>query len=179
MAHAIHIRPTRMADAAAVAAVLADGKAALAKLGISQWQNGPYPSYRDVVRDIEQGISYLAEDNGTVLGTMALSFDGDSTYDVIEGAWLTASTTAHPRYATLHRTAVAHAARRRGVMRALIDEAACIARSQGAESLRIDTHPGNTPMRALLERCGFAACGTIYLAKDDPEPERIAYEKLV
>lgn len=179
MAHEICIRKTVMADAAAVAAVLGEGKASLAKLGISQWQNGAYPSYRDVVRDVEQGISYLAEDNGIIVGTMALSFEGDATYDIIDGAWLTASTTASPRYATLHRTAVSRAARRRGVMRALLAEAARIARDEGAESLRIDTHPGNTPMRQLLTRCGFAECGIIYLAKDDPEPERIAYEQLV
>ena len=174
------IRRATQADADAVERILREGKAAIAELGISQWQSDAYPSHADVARDIAEGASYLAEDEtGTPLGTISLSFGGDATYDAIEGAWLTASTSTDARYATIHRTAVCRAAARRGVMSALFAEAERLSRTHGAESLRADTHPGNIPMRRLLERMGFTACGTIQLLRDDPDPARVAYEKLI
>ena len=174
------IRKTAPADVAAVVGVLQEGKAAIAELGISQWQTGDYPNRSDVERDIADGSSYLAEDEtGAVLGTISLSFGGDVTYDRIDGSWLTQSTSDSPRYGAVHRVAVARAAARRGVMTALVNEAERIARDAGAESVRADTHPGNIPMRRMLARLGFTECGVIMLQKDDPEPERIAYEKLV
>lgn len=100
-------------------------------------------------------------------------------YDRIDGAWLTSSTSSAPRYGTLHRTAVSRDAARKGVMSALFAEAERIARERGFESLRADTHPGNTPMRHLLERLGYTECGIVMLERDEPEPERVAYEKLL
>lgn len=174
------IRLATEIDAPAVEQVLLEGKASIAKLGIAQWQSDGYPSRDVVMNDIRSSACYLAEDeDGTSLGTIALLFDGDSTYDAIDGAWLTDSTSAAPRYGTLHRTAVNRSAARRGVMSALFAEAERTAREQGAESLRADTHPGNTPMRRLLERLGFTECGIVTLERDEPEPERVAYEKLL
>lgn len=176
----ISIRKTTVADIPAVAAILQEGKTSIAELGITQWQNGPYPGRIDVEADVAAGISYLAEDTtGTALGTIAVTTDGDAAYDHIDGAWLTSSTSEAPRYATVHRTAVLRAAARRGVMSALMTAAEDIARDAGCESVRVDTHPGNTPMRSLLNRCGFTLCGTITLLKDEPDPTRVAYEKLV
>ena len=180
MSDALTIRLATEADIPAVEQVLRDGKASIAKLGIAQWQSSAYPSRAEVARDIEKDACYLAEDEaGMALGTIALSFDGDSTYDTIDGAWLTVSTSEAPRYGTLHRTAVSRGAARTGVMSALFREAERIARERGAESLRADTHPGNTPMRGLLERLGYTACGIITLDRNEPEPERVAYEKLL
>ncbi len=176
----LSIRRATDADIAVVEEVLLEGKAAIAELGISQWQSAAYPSRADVANDIAAGSCYVAEDGtGAVLGTISLSFDGDETYDAIEGAWLTKSTSASARYGTIHRTAVRRTAARRGVMSTLFREAERIAQERGAESVRADTHPGNTPMRRLLERMGFSECGTIRLIRDDPDPERVAYEKLV
>ena len=176
----IAIRRAHEGDIPSVEHVLREGKAAIAELGISQWQHGTYPNHEDVARDVAQGHCYLAEDEtGAALGTIALSFDGDPTYDAIDGAWLTQTTSANARYATIHRTAVDRAAARRGVMSALFAEAERLSRATDCESMRADTHPGNTPMRGLLEREGFTACGTILLTRDDPDPVRVAYEKVL
>ena len=43
------------------------------------------------------------------------------------------------------------------------------------ESLRIDTHADNAPMRGLLRKLGFAQCGTIRLADGSP---RLAFERV-
>ena len=180
MSDTLTIRRATEADIPAVELVLRDGKASIAELGIAQWQSANYPSRVEVARDVAAGACYLAEDaDGTPLGTIALLFDGEPMYDHIDGAWLTDSTSAAPRYGTLHRTAVSRSAARRGVMSALFAEAERIARERGVESLRADTHPGNTPMRRLLERLGYTACGIAMLTRDEPEPERVAYEKLL
>ena len=89
---AITIRQALDSDVAAAEACLSDGKRALAAMGIPQWQD-EYPNRIDIEADRAQGASYVAvDDDGTVLGVMALSFDGEKTYDAIDGAWLTEST---------------------------------------------------------------------------------------
>ena len=87
-------------------AVLMDGKAALGHLGIDQWQ-GAYPTQQIVRDDIEAGHSYVLEEDGEVVATTVIGFTGEPVYDSIEGAWLTASDSRDPRYAVLHRVAVA------------------------------------------------------------------------
>ena len=49
-----------------------------------------------------------------------------------------------------------------------------MAKAQGRESVRIDTHQGNAPMRAMLERSGYVHCGSVYLETGE---HRVAYEK--
>ena len=61
---------------------------------------------------------------------------------------------------------------RRGVAAALLREAAREALVRGIRSFRIDTHPDNGPMRALLVREGFACRGKVRY-----EAVRLAYEK--
>ena len=87
-------------------AVLMDGKAALGHLGIDQWQ-GAYPTQQIVRDDIEAGHSYVLEEDGEVVATTVIGFTGEPVYDSIEGAWLTTSDSRDPRYAVLHRVAVA------------------------------------------------------------------------
>ena len=46
--------------------------------------------------------------------------------------------------------------------------------------MRIDTHPGNAPMRRLLLKRGYAECGTVYIDHaEGATPDRVAYEKLL
>ena len=88
---AFTIRQTLPQDVEAAERALEDGKAALAALDIPQWQ-GEYPDRIDIEDDMAHGASYVAVDEGgTVLGVMALPFDGEKTYDAIDGAWLTES----------------------------------------------------------------------------------------
>lgn len=63
----------------------------------------------------------------------------------------------------------------------IIEQArARIAAECGFQSVRIDTHLGNVPMRGLLEKCGYSQCGVFLLAnREEPTRERVAYEKIV
>jgi len=72
----------------------------------------------------------------------------------------------------VHRLVVGERFVRRGVAAALLREAAREALVRGIRSFRIDTHPDNGPMRALLVREGFACRGKVRY-----EAVRLAYEK--
>ena len=60
------------------------------------------------------------------------------------------------------------------VIEALSKEAA----QAGCDSARADTHRGNFPMRRLLERNGFIACGECEY-ESTGDPVRVAYEKIL
>ncbi|MFR8832132.1 MAG: GNAT family N-acetyltransferase, partial [Eggerthella lenta] len=80
----------------------------------------------------------------------------------------------------VHRVAVASDGKNRGAATFLLARAEELARANGSASVRIDTHPGNAPMRKLLAKAGYEQCGIIYIAHaEGGTPERIAYERLV
>ena len=160
--------------------ILADGRASLAALGIDQWQGG-YPHRAVVEADVARGDSHVVEDGDRIVATCMISFSGERDYDRIdEGSWLTACTSADPCYGVVHRVAVDSSGKNRGAATFLLARAEDLARANGRSSVRIDTHPGNEPMRRLLAKAGYAQCGIIYIAHaEEGTPERIAYEKLV
>ena len=98
-----------------------------------------------------------------MLGVMALSFDGEKTYDAIDGAWLTESSSNSPTYGVIHRCAVRAQAAHCGVMTSMFAEGECIAREHGMKSLRLDTHERNLPLQGLATKCGYTRCGVITL----------------
>lgn len=174
------VRQTAVTDVEAAGRCLMDGKRALAASGIPQWL-GDYPDHRDIEADMAEGASYVAVDeHGAVLAVMALSFSGENTYDRIDGAWLTESSSAAPRYAVIHRCAIGAEAERRGIMTAMFREGERIAREHGAQSIRIDTHERNIPVQGLVAKLGYTRCGTITLPyPGEIDPLRIAFEKVL
>lgn len=173
-------RPTTTEDVLAAEAVLNDGKAALTALNVPQWQ-GDYPNRIDIAADVVHGAAYVAVDEtDAILGTLALTFTGDDTYDVIDGAWLTGSSSTDARYAVIHRCAVSAAAARQGIMTFMFEECERLARMRGCESMRIDTHRNNAPMQGLIAKRGYTYCGVITLPYEgEADPERLAFEKLL
>lgn len=177
----MQFRRTREGDIDSIMGILADGRASLAALGIDQWQGG-YPHRGVIEADVARGDSYLVEgEEGRVVATAMVGFAGERDYDRIErGSWLTACTSADPCYGVVHRVAVSSACRGRGAASFLLERAEGLARERGCSSVRVDTHPGNAPMRRLLEKRGYSECGVIYIAHaEEATPDRIAYEKLV
>jgi len=155
----------------ALCAITEEAKRQLKALGLDQWQKG-YPSPEVWQSDIEKGITWVAVENGEVLGGFMFSTEPDVSYAKIDGAWLTDGP-----YASFHRVCVAEKARGRGVAGALFTHGFALARDLGMPSVRIDTHAGNVPMKRALEKAGFAPCGTIILVggSEDGDP-RDAYE---
>lgn len=128
---------------------------------MSQW-NDSYPSEEIVRKDIDNGNCMVLCEGGQIIATMAFIAGPDPTYaEIHDGAWLNDAP-----YHVIHRIAVhepGHDAARR-----LLDwgftQTRCI---------RIDTHRDNVIMHHILNRYGFARCGTIHLANGDP---REAYQ---
>lgn len=174
-------RKTLHEDVDAAFGVIEQARSRIAALGIDQWQSGR-PSREQVVADASRGEGYVIERDGGIVATVMLTCGGERCYDSIVGrGWLSSSTSAAPRYLTVHRFAVADEACGKGYAKRLLSHAESMATDAGLESVRVDTHPGNVPMRTLLSSCGYVECGSITLNVDYDEPtlERIGYEKLV
>lgn len=172
----MEFRKATVEDIDRIMEIVTIGKKALASLGLDQWQGG-YPNRAVIEGDVARGESYVVvNEAGTVVATAVVTLAGEPTYDVIEGAgWLTASTSDAPRYACIHR--VASDGQTKGAGMAAVAGCEDVARAAGCESVRIDTHAGNVPMRRLVEKRGYAACGTITIThNEDGTPYRTAYE---
>lgn len=127
----------------------------------NQWKK-EYPSGLDVLQGIEDGTSYVCEEEGEVVATFYFKIGRDSTYDYIEGAWRT-----NGEYAVIHRIAVKYHGRR--IAEFIYSECAKL-----YPIIRIDTHRDNVPMQRSLSKNGFMPCGIIYLESGE---ERLAFER--
>lgn len=146
-------------------------KCQLKGLGLDQWQKG-YPNREVWLADIREGCSYLAAEEDKILGVFAFQTTPDPSYEVIDGQWLTDG-----EYASMHRVCVADGCKGRGVAGRMFAYGFELAKQAGFRAVRIDTHPGNLPMRRALEKAGFKACGEIRLAGGCEDGDlRIAYE---
>ncbi len=160
----MQIRKTAEADLAQIAKIYENAKRFMRETGNPNQWNSDRPNMLSAREDMENGVGYVAEENGEILAVFMFSQDPDPTYaKIYGGAWL-----SDAPYGVIHRIAVARQGQ--GIIGKCIDE--CFKRCQ---NLRIDTHRDNAPMqRALLKR-GFKYCGIIYLANGD---ERLAYQKI-
>lgn len=171
-----HFRPARLADADAIMAIIEGAREYLKEQGIDQWQDG-YPGRERIVADIEGGLAHLLCRNKKNVVYAALTTDAEPDYaDITEGHWA-----GDAPYATLHRLACLPAARCDGATGAMLGHLETVARAAGRRWIRTDTHRGNQPMRAFLEKNGFKFRGIIHLSPlvygSSICNERLAYEK--
>lgn len=166
------IRRAEASDVDALVRVYGDGRASIAELGIDQWQDG-YPSREVTVSDIEHGAAYVAERDGNIAAVAVILPQPETDYAVIDGEWLTEG----ENYAVIHRVASGAEYRGRGASSALLEALIHDAESECRNSVRMDTHRGNTVMQSFLERHGFVRCGLITLSHGDGDRVRVAYEK--
>ena len=139
--------------------------------GIDQWQNN-YPNPEVIREDIKRGYGYVLLKEGEIVGTVAVSFDGEKTYDTIyEGSWI-----SNFDYGVIHRLAIDNKSKGQGLASEIIKEIEKMCLSRKIHSIRIDTHEDNKPMQRLIEKNGFKYCGIIYL---NDKSKRLAFEKLI
>ncbi len=165
------IRLAEKKDIDRIMQIIADARESIGRLGIDQWQYG-YPT-RDIVKeDVLLHKSYVVLDGEKTVATFALMLHGEPTYKKIFcGAWI-----GEGDYLALHRIAIDSAHRGRGIAEEIVGFLCELANENGYESIRVDTHTGNIPMRKMLEKNGFEYCGTIHLLDGQA---RVAYEKLI
>lgn len=138
--------------------------------GIDQWQNN-YPNANVISNDIESKRGYVLVDGDIIVGTVSVSFDGEKTYDHIEGEWLSSID-----YAVVHRIAVRAEHKGKGLASVILKNIEHICQQKGIHSIRIDTHEDNLSMQRTLQKNGFTYCGVIYLQDGS---KRLAFEKLM
>ncbi len=152
--------------------IITTARAFLKDNAIPQWQ-GPYPNEDDITQDIQCGYNYVLDDDGEVVGTVALVLGEEPTYHVIqEGEWLTQDSP----YLTIHRLAVDERFRSKGLAHLLIKGSEEIARRKQAVSIRVDTHYQNEAMTSLLLKHDYIYCGVVIM---DDGTLRRAYEKVL
>ena len=135
----------------------------------NQWGKRNWPPKALIEADIENGCSYVCEnEKGVVVGTFFFS-QGENiepTYmNIDDGEWI-----GDNHYGVVHR--IASDGSEKGIGSFCIRWAL-----EQCGHLRIDTHGDNKVMQGMLAKLGFTHCGTIYVYEDnDP---RLAYEKIV
>ena len=158
------IRPATMADVNEAAKIYDNARRFMKESGNPNQWAGEYPNGYDVECGIENGTSYVCEDNGEVVATFHFEMNADDlTYHKIyEGEWKN-----DEPYAVIHRIAVKYNGR--GIADFCYNECFKL-----FPNIKIDTHRDNLPMQKSLTKNGFEYCGIIYLASGD---ERIAFQK--
>lgn len=165
----MEFRKSIKSDINSIMNIIKQAQEYLKNQGLDQWQNN-YPNIDTINQDIDNVNSYVLVDNGKILGTVAVIFDGEKTYNTIyKGEWL-----SHGEYTTIHRLAVDSNCRGRGISSLILEYVEEISIDRGIHSIKIDTHRGNIPMQKFLQNQGFEYCGIIYLEDGD---ERLAFEK--
>lgn len=161
-------RKAELSDLSNIREIINDAKAYLKESEVTQWQ-GEYPTDELLISDINLGNSYIVEDKGMVIGTSVISFDGESTYDEIDGCWL-----SEGKFVVIHRLAVRKNSKNKNVASSLLKFAENLAKQNGVYSIKIDTHKDNNTMKNLMKKNEFVYCGVIKL---EDYSERIAFEK--
>lgn len=129
----------------------------------SQW-NDIYPGKEDVIKDIQEGWSFVGiDEDGEIVMTFAFIKGNDPTYNIIkDGNWLN-----DEPYGTIHR--IASSGKTKDVLKSATEY--CFKKTS---NIRIDTHHDNIPMLKALSKLGFQKCGIIYCRDGSP---RIAFQK--
>lgn len=126
----------------------------------TQWTEG-YPDETLIREDIAQGDCFVCQADGETIATFVLRSGDDPTYATIhDGQW-----PDDRPYATIHR--IASSGDRHGIFHHVIRYALT-----RYDTLRIDTHADNAPMRHAIAKEGFAYCGRIHCRNGD---ERLAF----
>ena len=145
------IRAAGLSDLPAIMEIINEARRNLKEQGINQWQRS-YPNAGVIERDIVAGNCYVAEEEGQVAASFAVSFDGDADYDKIyNGSW------------------------RRGLASAALRHAEKLSLARNIDYLKIDTHRDNLPMRRVLGKNNFTLCGLIDIADGS---SRIVFDKI-
>ncbi|WP_426278195.1 N-acetyltransferase family protein [Chryseobacterium sp. S-02] len=137
--------------------------------GSTQWQQG-YPNLDTVESDIAKGFGYVMTVDGEIAVYSALILNDEPAYSTIEGAWL-----SNGEFVVVHRVAVDEKFAGQGMVKKLFDYIEEFTKSNGIQSVKVDTNYDNTAMLKILEGKGYSYCGEVCLAG----VMRKAFEKII
>ena len=121
---------------------------------------------------MENGNSYVLIKDGVIVGTAAIIFGVEKTYEAIyNGEWK-----SNGEYITIHRIAIDSRYKGLGFASMILDKTEERCKDMGIHSIRVDTHEDNLPMQNLLIKNSYEYCGIIYL---EDKSKRLAFEKVL
>ncbi|MCA6066297.1 GNAT family N-acetyltransferase [Chryseobacterium sp. RG1] len=137
--------------------------------GSTQWQQG-YPNMDTVESDIAKGFGYVMTVDGEIAVYAALIMNDEPAYSTIEGEWL-----SNGEFVVVHRVAVDEKFAGQGMVKKLFDHIEEFTRSNGIQSVKVDTNYDNIAMLKILEGKGYSYCGEVFLSGG----MRKAFEKII
>ena len=150
--------------------IVHDAQQLLAADGVNQWQDG-YPNTQILRNDIEHDHLFVYRLDGKPVAMAAILPGPDPDYaNITNGTW----DYPHANYTVIHRVAVAKSVRGKHIAGLFYDACIDYAFAQGCSEIRVDTHPDNMRMQALITSRGFIRQGLISV-RDDSSNIRIAY----
>lgn len=165
----MEFRKAFKSDANSIMNIIKQAQDYFKEQGIDQWQNN-YPNYEIVCNDIANNYGYVLLKDNIIIGTAAVSFDGEKTYEhIYDGEWI-----SDGEYVVIHRIAIDSKYKGKGLASFILEKVEKICLEKNIHSIKIDTHRENLAMQKLLKKNGFKYCGIIYL---EDGSERIAFEK--
>ncbi|MEA4900120.1 GNAT family N-acetyltransferase [Desulfitobacterium sp.] len=166
----MEFRQAARSDIDSILNIIKQAQAYFKEHEINQWQNN-YPNHEVIMKDINNSQSFVLVNRDKIVGTTAVSFEGEKTYEIIyEGQWL-----SNFDYAVIHRMAVDSVYKGQGLASLMIKKVEEMCLSKGVHSIKIDTHEDNASMQNLIHKNGFQYCGIIYLQDNS---KRMAFEKI-
>lgn len=167
----MEFRKAVVTDANKIMDIIGQAQAYFKECGIDQWQDN-YPNPQTIMKDIDNGNSYVLLKDDIIIGTVAIIFDIEKTYEPIyNGNWK-----SDLEYGVVHRIAIDSRHKGLGFASVILKNVEEICVSKAIRSVRVDTHENNLPMQKLLKKNGFEFCGIIYL---EDGSRRMAFEKIL
>lgn len=166
----MELRKAFKSDANSIMNIIKQAQDYFKEQEIDQWQDN-YPNYETVCNDITNNYGYVLLKDNIIVGTAAVSFDGEKTYEhIYDGEWI-----SDGEYVVIHRIAIDSKYKGKGLASLILENVEKICLEKNVHSIKIDTHRENLAMQKLLKKNGFKYCGIIYL---EDGSERIAFEKI-
>lgn len=124
--------------------------------GFLQWTD-EYPNITTAIEDVKSKKGFIYYEKSALIGYVCIDFDGELTYNEIQGEWKT-----NQKYAVVHRLALSKSARGKGFSKEIfrLIKEFCI--ENNVFSIRVDTDKNNEIMQNILRKESFEYCGVIY-----------------
>ncbi len=171
----VYMRQAQNNDVIDILNIIETARIYLNQQGVNQWQLG-YPNQDTILSDLNQKIGYVLIVADQVAGYVAIVSGEEPNYKKIElGQWLNKSTD----YVVIHRFALSPLYRGQKLTQRFMTAILTYFFERQAFDFRIDTHPENIPMQAVIRDNGFTKQGIVRIDEGTDSSIRWAYQLLL
>jgi len=137
-----------------------------------QWDEN-YPNEKVVLRDLEKENTFIALSDGQIVGTIVLNEDQDAEYRQLH--WLTEN---YSKNLVVHRLAVRPSHQGKGIAGKLMNFSEEFGKSEGYDSIRLDTLSINSQNVSFYLKRGYLKIGQVFLSYKNEKPY-VCFEKIL